>query len=439
MRLKVHFIGIGGVSLSCLAKYMLSLGFTVSGSDLRPSAYTDELVALGAEIKFGHSEDNVWGAQVVVYSDAVKADNPELVYARRERLYILSRAELLRSVAENFKTVVGVAGCHGKTTVTCMLAHIYAAANARFTAHIGGRDLEFSNCVLRGHDAFISEVCEYKKNLSLFPATVAVCLNADKDHMDCYKDYGELKRAYFDYLKSADKAIINIDDKTLSRYKNKNAVCFGESGKADYGVKNVARTRNGYKFEIVKNGKFLLSVTLNVGGRHNVMNALAAAVCAVEAGVKPKAVAKGLRAFKGVERRYEKIGEINGAEVIIDYAHHPREIRAAIAEAKEREEKNTIVVFQPHTFSRTIFLKKEFVAVLREIENLKIYKTFPAREEYAVGGSAKELRDETGNGEYYDDFDRLYDDLKKELKRGERLLVLGAGDLAEEFRARLRR
>lgn len=434
MSFRVHFIGIGGVSLSSLAKYMLHMGFTVSGSDARASVYTEELKNLGASVFIGHSEKNVEGAQVVVYSDAIKDDNAELAFARREKLFIMTRAELLRSVAENFGVVVGVAGCNGKTTVTCMLAHILAAAKESFTAHIGGEDREFSNSVIRGSGVFLSEVCEYKKNLLSFPADVCLCLNCDADHLDCYKNYDELKNAYLSYLKAGDKAIINADDAVLRGYKSKNAVTFGITHKAKYGAKALTENGGKYSFVLTKDGKKITKITLSVAGEYNAVNALAACACAAEIGVAPRDIARGIKSFKGVKRRYERIGKLNGAEVIIDYAHHPKEIAACLSAAKREKPKNIFVAFQPHTYSRTIFLKDEFVSVLKGVENLYFFKTFAAREEPIKGGSALDLRNAAGRGEYFDDFDKLIESLSAKVGKGDTLLVLGAGDLADLFR-----
>lgn len=438
MDLCVHFIGIGGVSMSSLAKYLLNAGFTVQGSDITRSAYTDELIAAGAEIFIGNAAENIKNAQMVVYSDAIKAEDKELVAARQRGLYVISRTELLKSVAENFKTIVGVGGCHGKTTVTCMLAHIFRRAKLKFTAHIGGEDNEFSNCALFGGEIFLSEVCEYKKNLLAFDCTLAVCLNADPDHLDCYKDYDELKNTYYEYIKRADKAIINIDDGALAKCGDKNAATFGFSCGAKYTAKNLVDENGKYRFDFYADGKKACRVRLCVYGRHNVQNALAAAATATELGVKAADIKRGLADFKGVKRRFENIGEINGAKVIIDYAHHPREIAAVYAAAKELNANRIVTVFQPHTYSRTIFLKDEFLSVLGRIKNLYIYKTFAARENFTDGGSAFDLyRDLGGETAYFDDFAALKTQLEKTLLSGDLLLVLGAGDLAEKFRAEL--
>ena len=439
MDLCVHFIGIGGVSMSALAKYLLNFGFIVQGSDVAKSAYTDELSALGAKIFIGNNAENVKNAQMVVYSDAIRSDDEELLCARKTGLYVVSRTELLKCVAENFRTVVGIGGCHGKTTVTCMLAHILKAGKKSFTAHIGGEDLVFSNFVSFGGEIFLTEVCEYKKNLLAFKCNVAVCLNADPDHLDCYTDYDELKNTYYRYLNNADKAIINVSDGVLRNYDGPNAVPFGnESGK--YGMENLTDDNGVYRFDFLIDGKKACNVKLGVFGRHNAYNAFAAAVVASELGITPREIKRGLSAFKGVKRRFEKIGGINGADVIIDYAHHPREIAAAYATACELKKERVITIFQPHTYSRTIFLKEEFKSVLNRIDDLIIYKTFPAREVYRVGGSAFELFRELGakNISYFEEFEKLVESLKKSLKKGDLLLILGAGDLAERFRSYLK-
>ncbi len=420
--------------MSALAKYLLSFGFQVSGSDLRASVYTRELEELGATIVIGHHPEMLENVQMAVYSDAVRKDDPELKRAEELGLYILNRSGLLKSVAENFREVVGVGGCHGKTTVTCMLAHIYAAANEDFTAHIGGEDKTFSNCVIRGSKLFLTEVCEYKKNLLDIKCNAAVCLSADADHLDCYSSREELADCYYTYLKTADKAIINADDKILSAFADLNAVTFGLN-KGLYTADNMKSEKGAYSFDFVKGGEKLCRIKLKVAGRHNAVNALAAAAVATETGIDIKYIKRGLKNFKGVRRRFEKVGKLNGADVIIDYAHHPREIEAALSTAREVYGDKFRAVFQPHTYSRTIFLKDEFIRVLSEIENPILYKTFPAREEFQPGGSALDLYKDTGErGKYFEDFDELIKYLKNGAESVEALLILGAGDLAELIR-----
>ena len=437
--LNVHFIGVGGVSMSSLARYLLSVGFTVSGSDIAPGEKLEKLAEEGVTIYIGQSAENVEGKDVVVYSDAIKEENPELKRAVENKSYVLKRAELLKIVSENFSKKIGVCGCHGKTTVTCMLAHVFDEANERFTAHIGGFDLKYGNCAVKGAKYFISEVCEYKKNLNFFDADYAVCLNAEADHLDCYKDRDELKTTYFDYLKRAFKAIINADDGSLATYDGSNAVTFGLSDKCDFYAADVTQKGGKYSFDLYIYGAKSERITLKTFGGHNVYNALAAAACAFLCGINPKKIKKGLESFRGVERRFEHIGNLAGAEVFADYAHHPTEIAESIKTMKEAKKGKIYTVFQPHTFSRTIFLKDKFVKVLSGTENLVLFKTYPAREEYMKGGSAKELASLLPDAEYFEDVRGLLAYIYAKVKRGDVVLVLGAGDLEEKMKKYLER
>lgn len=432
--LNVHFIGVGGVSMSSLARYLLAVGFNVSGSDIAPSENLEKLAGEGVTIYIGQTAENVDGKDVVVYSDAIKPENPELKRANENKSYVLKRAELLKIVSENFSVKTGVCGCHGKTTVACMLAHVFDEANERFTAHIGGFDLKYGNCVVKGSKYFISEVCEYKKNLNFFDADYAVCLNAEADHMDCYKDRDELKSTYFDYLKRAYKAIINADDVVLAAYDGDNAVTFGLGEKCDFYAADVTQKGGKYSFDLYIYGAKSERITLKTFGGHNVYNALATAACAFLCGISPKKIKKGLENFRGAERRFEHIGNLSGAEVYADYAHHPTEIAEAIKTMKEAKKGKIYTVFQPHTFSRTIFLKDKFVKTLSETENLVLFRTYPAREEYMKGGSAKELASLLPHAGYFEDVRGLLAYLYAKVTRGDAVLVLGAGDLEEKMK-----
>lgn len=427
--LKVHFIGICGVSMSALAKYLFSVGFIVSGSDLADGEIAADLKKNGIRVFIGHDEKNVIGKEVVVYNDAIKPDNVELKAAEKEGAFIVRRAELLKMVSENFGKRIGIAGCHGKTTACCMIAHVFKRANLRFTAHIGGFDTKLGNVVLSGSKIFLSEVCEFKKNLTLFDADLAVCLNAEADHLDCYENSGELKKTYFNYITRGYKSIICVDDKTLSEYDGDNAVTFGLKNGADFTAKNIREKNGRYSFDLVVYGVKTERINLRVYGKHNIENALATSAVAFLCGVSSDKIKKGLEDFEGVKRRFEKIGEINGAEVIADYAHHPTEIKEAVETAEEMSKGKVYVVFQPHTYSRTVFLKEQFVSVLGKIQNLIIYKTFPAREEYIEGGSGKDLADILGNADYIEDAKEIVRVLQSKAKKKDLVLILGAGDL----------
>ena len=436
--LKVHFIGVGGVSMSSLANYLYEIGFTVCGSDIVKNEYTEALEKKGCKIFLGHKKDNVNGAQVVVYNSAIGEDNEELCEAKRQKLFLLTRAELLKIVSENFRVRVGVCGCNGKTTVTCMLAHIFKCAKKRFTAHIGGNDNKLANSYVKGSEYFISEVCEYKKNIDEFTAEIGVCLNTGEDHLECYSGKDELIGHYFEFLKRSKTAVIYGEDENLKRYAEVNAVTFGEGKNCDYKIKDVASERGRYSFKLLSNDGQIIGIRLKVYGRHNVLNAAAAATAAMRCGIDEESIKRGLENFSGTKRRFELIGRINGAKVIADYAHHPEEIAATLSCAEEIARGKIYVVFQPHTYSRTIILKDEFVKVLNEVDNLILYKTFPAREEYLQGGSAYDLYNAMDKkGSYFAGVDALLCYLKGRLKRSDTLLVLGAGDLYNLIKSRL--
>lgn len=435
---KVHFIGIGGVSMSSLAKYLLRAGFKVSGSDSVSSEYTDDLIKLGAKVFIGHDGKNLGEADIVVYNSAIGEQNAELSLARSSGLFVISRAELLSMIAENFAQTVGVSGCHGKTTVTCMLAHIYKCAGERFTAHIGGKDRSLGNFYYTGNNTLISEVCEFKKNIDLFTPTYGICLNTDLDHLDSYEGEEDLKNSYFSFLKRAKRAVIFQGDKNLKTYDGQNAVTFGWDENADYYPVSVEEEGGKYAFTLMKRGEKCFTVKLGVYGRHNVINAVAAAACAFEGGVSSEAIKKGLAKFTGTERRFEKIGKIDGATVVADYAHHPEEIAAAINTAKSLTKGRTVVVFQPHTYSRTLFLKDKFIEVLSGVEDLILYKTYPAREEYIYGGSAYDLYVSLSKrGFYAADPDALMGIIRARVRKNDLVLVLGAGDIYETVKRRL--
>ncbi|MBR1867911.1 MAG: UDP-N-acetylmuramate--L-alanine ligase [Clostridia bacterium] len=437
--LKTHFIGIGGISMNALAKYLISMGFEVSGSDSVKSKFTDEIEALGGEVFIGQDARNIGEAQIVVYSSAIGEDNPELKEGRKRGLFVLSRAELLQMIAENFGSVIGVSGCHGKTTTTCMIAHIFRCAGKKFTSHIGGVDLILGNFFASGSEYFLTEACEFKKNLLLLEPDTAVCLGTQFDHPDSYKDREDLKNCYFKFIGKGKKAIINGDDENLATYDGKNAVKFGLEKTNDYFPTDIREKKGRYSFVVnYGNGKSF-PVKLKIYGYHNIYNALAACACALENGLSVEAVTEGLSSFIGVERRFENIGKLRGATVIADYAHHPDEIEAAFSAAEKLRAKKLFVVFQPHTYSRTLSLKDKFVTALNKIPELVIYKTYPAREEYVYGGSAYDLYIECGKkGIYFGDAEAMISYFKGKLKRGDVVLVLGAGDIYDVFKKAVR-
>lgn len=426
----IYFVGIGGVSMSALAKYCKVLGFDVSGSDREYSERIKELENLGIKFYKGHKKQNLALANVIVLSDAIPCDNEEREFAENSSACVLTRAELLNMISENFGKKIGVAGCHGKTTVTCMLAHILKCANAQFTAHIGGDDLTFGNFYCSGSDYFLSEVCEFKKNINSFTADYAVCTNTGVDHMDCYENETELKNTYLAFAKRAHKAIVSKSDSFLALNKPNSAKTFYIGEGEGYTARNLKENNGKYSFDVYYDDKKLGRINLSVSGKYSVENALSAISCALEMGIPFKKVKMGIKNFKGVKRRFENIGKLNGCDVIADYAHHPTEITASLENARTVYNKGKIfVAFQPHTFSRTVYLKEDFIKSLEGVKELAVYKTYSARETQIPGGRAEDLCERLPNSRFFNDVNAMLDYFKGKVKKGDLLLILGAGDL----------
>ena len=408
--------------MSALAKYLSGEGVSVSGSDLQRSERTDELEQMGVKVFLGHRKEQAEGAEVVVVSSAVKADNEEVCYALQRGIPVLSRTEAWHDVMARYLHSVGVAGSHGKTTCTAMLSHIFLAGGESFTAHIGGDDLELGNFANYGRVFFVTEACEYKRNLlNLIPET-AILLNVDRDHMECYRGEEDLKETFFRFCREAGRAVV------FSELDYEGGITFG-IGKGDYRAVRLRERNEKYSFLIEEYGKPLVRVRLKVMGRHNVLNALAACAAARQYGVLPPYIKKGLESFRGVKRRFEKIGTYRGAEIVCDYAHHPREI-SAVLRTFEKRRKKLLVVFQPHTYSRTKLLLTDFVSALEHFRPI-IYRTYPAREEFDEAGSAKTLSRCIQNSRYADSERELKSLLKEEVKGNMTVLFLGAGDIYE--------
>lgn len=418
-----YLIGIGGVSMSGLAKYLLSLGKRVGGSDVCANEYTDELVKEGVCINFGNSVDDIEYYEFVVYTDAINDSDAKLLKATDLSKPIMSRGAFLYEVSRNFKKTIAVSGCHGKTTCSAMLAHVFAAADKKFTAHIGGNDLTFSNFHCRGYDYFITEACEYKKNFLHLKPDIAVILNSDADHVECYGSKEGVRAAYLQFAASAAKTVTLYRD-----LPEISGISFGFDGAADYSALNISKGIGVCGFCVYERGQKLGDVSLNVLGRHNILNALAAIAVARYCGISFERIREGLSEFRGVERRFEKLGEFKGVTFYADYAHHPNELRASLKTMRALARGNLFAVFQPHTYSRTKLLFRQFVDALSPLNKLLIYKTFAAREYYDDAGSALTLSQSLKRASYGDCPDDVSDFISQ-AKEGDMVLFLGAGDI----------
>lgn len=429
--MNIHFIGIGGVSMSALAKYLHSQKFNVTGSDKVQTNITNELNNIGIKVFIGHSPSNLQNAEVVIFNSAITNDNIELKIAKERGICLIDRATLINYISKPFNTKIGVCGCHGKTTVTSIIAHILKAQNLKFMAHIGGFDNDFGNFIYTGKDIFLSEICEFNKNIDKFTPHIGVCLNIDNDHMNCYNDFNDLVKTYYNYLDRADLRIINIEDKFLSAYKN-SAVTYGID-KGDFHIQNLRKENESQIFDVIGYGKKMFELSTFFKGEYSILNILSAISTAQNLGILSECILEGINSFTGVKRRNELIGTLNGAKVICDYCHHPTEISAFLNEYRA-DCKNVYIVFQPHTYSRTKILFKEFSSIFDGFENLYFFKTYAARENFDYLGSSLRLSLNYKNSLYFDQITALIDHLKSKVDSKSKILVLGAGDLYEGFK-----
>ena len=426
---KVYFIGIYGVSMSALAKLLSINGYKVSGSDERKNEESESLAYYGVTTFVGvdGNRAELLEADLIVFTDAIPQNHLELVSAISLKKRILRRAELLENICKSYPHTIAVAGSHVKTTCSSMCAHILKSAGVPFTAHIGGDDFAFSNFYTCGDEYFLTEACEYTKNIQKIRSETAVLLNIDLDHMECYGTENELVFAFENYCKQAKTTFICGDDERSLQIGDFPSFSI-KNPTSDYRAVDIKNYDERYGFTIEEYGKKIAKIRLKCIGKCNIYNALAAFSCMRSYGFSPSEIKDGLESFTAVKRRFEKIGLYKGAECICDYAHHPKEIISTLKTARGLTKGRLLVVFQPHTFSRTKALLNDFVSVLQTVDNLLIYKTYAAREKYDYLGSGRYLSEKIGSL-YADNLAILRTWLDKTVKDGDTVLFLGAGDI----------
>lgn len=424
--------------MSGIAKVLLNNGIKVSGSDISKSDTVKELEDLGATIYIGHNAENITSQNLVVYTSAVKDDNPEIVAAKEKGIELIDRATMLGRIMKNYKTAVSVAGTHGKTTATSMLAYIMLSACLDPTVMVGGKlDGINGNLRIGNSEYFLTETCEYMRNFLKFFPTIAVILNVEEDHLDYYKDIDDIIDAFHDFsmLVPKDGAVIvnkESEDALKSVRDIKAPVyTFGFDG-ADFSAKNITFSEFGYpSFEIYKNDAKIMDIKLSVTGMHNVLNATGVALAAVKMGIDKKYIIRGLEAFSGTKRRFEKKGFVNGALVIDDYAHHPTEIAATLKAVENINHNHVWCIFQPHTYTRTYSLLEEFASELSNAENVIITDIYAAREKDTGLVSSKDLADKIEGSQYIKTFDEIADFIKNNASEGDIVLTMGAGNVCD--------
>lgn len=439
----IHFIGIGGISMSGLAAVLLKRGFTVSGSDARKSPLTQWLADLGAAIAFPQSAGNITDdIDVAVYTAAIHPDNPEFQAVQAKKIPVLTRAQLLGQLMKNYETAVAVAGTHGKTTTTSMLSHMMMAGALDPTISVGGILPSIGGNVRIGASGyFLTEACEYTNSfLELFP-TIGIVLNIDADHLDFFKDLDDIRNSFHRFAQRIPEGgalIINSSIPELSPLTAGlpcRVVTFG-IGCGDYRAVNISYSDLGYgQFDVMKNDTLLGHFELSVPGEHNVYNAVSAIAAGDLLDLSPEDMARGLASFTGTDRRFQKKGEIGGVTIIDDYAHHPTEIEATLHAARKYPCKTVWCVFQPHTYTRTKALLDEFARALSLADKVVLADIYAARETDTLGVSSDLLRQKLeGLGKeayYFPTFDEIETFLLENCISGDMLITMGAGDIVK--------
>jgi UDP-N-acetylmuramate--alanine ligase len=438
----VHFVGIGGSGMSGIAEVLLNLGYTVSGSDLKRSAVTDRLVKLGARFEEGHEASHLQGAHVVVTSTAVKADNAEVLEARRLGVPVIPRAEMLAELMR-LKYGVAVAGSHGKTTTTSMVALVLDKGGLDPTVVIGGRlGVLGSGARLGKGDFMVAEADESDRSFLKLSPTVAVVTNIDREHLDAYRDLRDIQEAFLGFVNKVPfygAAVLCLDDAPvqdiLPRVERR-VVTYGLTPQAHVSARDLAVDAAGSRFTATLGGETLGAITLAVPGRHNVVNSLAAVAVGSDLGVSFDAIREGLESFTGVDRRFQVRGEAKGGVTVIDdYGHHPTEIKVTLEALKTRAgARRTVVLFQPHRYTRTQALWDDFSRAFHVADVVLLTDIYAASEEPIPGVTAEALAAsvvERGHrhASYAGDLKAATDRLAAEVEDGDVVLTLGAGSV----------
>jgi len=436
-----HFIGIGGISMSGLAEILHNDGCVITGSDRSDSKIISNLLNKGIDIKIGHDAQNLGNdVQVVIYNAAVPADNPEIVAAKARGLRLMDRAELLGRLMQNYGTAICVAGTHGKTTTTSMLAEIFMAAkNCDPTVMNGGYLPTMAGAVrIGGREHIIAEACEYHDSFLKFHPTIGIILNVEMDHSDYFKNVYALRASFASFAQRISRdglLVINGATSGLGQLISGldcDVVVVGENGSIR--PENIHYGSDGYPiFDVFSNNVKLGEINLKVPGDHNIQNAMAAIACALHCGIEFGTVSTALSRFYGAHRRFQHIGIYNGATIVDDYAHHPTEVGATIAATKDMPHNRLWVVFQPHTRARTAEFLDEFAAALANADTpiiLDIYN--PAgREEEQYNVRSKDLVDKIDNPncQYLPSFDACISHLQRHIAPNDLVITMGAGDV----------
>lgn len=440
---KIHCIGIGGIGLSAIAEILLSRGYEVSGSDMKESAETARLASKGARVFIGHRAENADEADLLVFSAAVGHDNPEMKRAEERGIPILSRAQMLGLLMQEYENSIAVSGTHGKTTTTSMVSLILDRAKLEPTILVGGNLAEIGGNVKVGHSRyFITEACEYMDSFLSLKPKIEIILNIDSDHLDYFKDIDHIVSSFdkFAQLVPASGTIIAYDANPFVNQVIRdldNVVTFGLSENCDYYAANIQFNEEGMPaFDVCHDGQLLSRVQLAVPGEHNILNALAAFTCACALGVEPQLTKETLERYHGTQRRFDIVGTTaKGVKIVDDYAHHPTEIKATLSASENVPHNKLWCIFQPHTYTRTIALFDEFAEAFEKADKLILAEIYAAREKniYKISSAqlAEKIKETHPHKEvlFMEDFAAIADYVDDWAQPGDMVITMGAGDI----------
>ncbi len=437
----IHFIGIGGISMSGIAEIMLSCGYKVTGSDINDTEIIEILKTKGAKIYQGHHPELIKDADIVVYTAAISETDPERQEAVRLGKETYERAEFLGQISQEYQNALCISGTHGKSTTTGMVSTIFLEAGLNPTIQIGAILPQIKgNTYIGSKDYLIMEACEYVDSFLHFHPTSEIILNIDDDHLDYFKNIENIKVSFTKYLNllpSNGLAVVNIDDQNVRdviKNTSKKIITYGINNEADFKATNIAKNDLGfYTFDVLKNNELFLTISLNINGYHNIYNALAAIALAANYISNKEVIKEGIEKYHGVDRRFQYLGKYHEALVYDDYAHHPTEIKSTLASSKEVKHHESWAVFQAHTFSRTKEHLEEFAEILAQFDHVVIAKIYPARETNIYGVSEEQLVEaiklKNPNVVFIDDFNQIETYLKAKIKPQDLIITIGAGPI----------
>lgn len=449
----IHFIGIGGISMSAVAEILHREGHKITGSDANKSKQTDMLIATGVDVVIGHDLEKVKNADLIIYTNAIPETDPELMLAKNLNKTILERSDFMSVLTEKYPKCIGVSGSHGKTTTTSMISVILLEADKDPSIQVGAFLPEINaNYRVGDSEYLVIESCEYRDSFLKFNPNTVVITNIDLEHLDYFKNLEQIKKSFADFIKKVpnDGYIVVCGDNknvidTINEYKDEfkgKIITYGKSDLNDYSYRNVQLYnlndyQEGSSYELYKNNKKIMDVKLEIPGEYNVSNSVAAIIVSKLYGIEDKYILNGLKKFHGANRRFEYKGKINGVRIFDDYAHHPTEILALSESVKKLEKNESYGIFEAHTFSRLKYLLKDFAKSLINFDHIYIAPIYAAREENIYNISNEDLKteinkiDKLKDVQIFNNFDEIKEHILKNSKENDIVVTIGAGNITK--------